>query len=590
VFLSRVAVEPGSSLSVEIVLDSEDETPVDFVELTLRGTQRTVLGAGRGEQHRELIVLSLGRRETPGVLHRGETSFRVRFDIPAQSPPSYRGVSATVVYELGVHVSIPWWPDRRATFDIRVAVPPVPPRPVPPLLTFGSSAKGAAAEGVYIEASLDRVELAPGGVMQGAASFSNVAMSRVRSIELAFVLTEHMMAPWVSASPAKKYSLTLVKGAPAEGQPIPFKIRLPPDAPPGFAAALFRLSWRLEIRAVVLFGDDVVLRIPIEVVPAVLGEAPAAKTRVAPVGRERRAIVWAGVAERLGLENDPEHETMRTTLGASSLVISLLQSGEVTSTVARFSWPSLGLDLRVSERAWSDVLGHTVDLTHAPAAERLIARGREDDQVRSWLGVPLEEALVAFEEVRVDDDGATLTSRGAAHSLDELLGFVKKATELLRLFQDAAARVAPPRAMAAHLPAWQSYAARTQGRLELGRMWIHGATIGVDRFEVQTLWRANGVHEGTVLRFIVDPPLDRDLVADDPSLSPEGRALLAELATKGTRPRGEPALRVHRDAFEWHQAPDQGVLEDPATLDGTVEALARLARAARGIQSAGPFR
>ncbi len=353
VFLSRATVDPGASLSVEIVLDSDDETPVDFIDFTLRGTQRVVLGEGRGQQTRELIVLALARRETPRVLPRGEKSFRVRFDIPERMPPTYRGLSATVLYELGVHVSIPWWPDRRSSFDIRVAIPSSPSRPLPPVLTFGSSAKGAAAEGIYIEASLDRIEVSPGGVLQGAASFSNVATSRVRSIEIAFVLTEHLLAPWVSAVPAKKYSLTLVKGAPAEGQPLPFKIRLPPDVPPGFAAALFRLAWHLEIRAVVLFGDDVVLRIPIDVVPATVGEVPA-KTRVAPVGRERRAIVWAGVAERLGLQNDPEHETMRTALGAASLVVNLLQSGDATSTVARFSWPSLGLDLRVSERSWSE--------------------------------------------------------------------------------------------------------------------------------------------------------------------------------------------------------------------------------------------
>ena len=587
--MARASVEPGSSLGVEIVLESEDETPVDFIDFTLRGTQRTVLGAGRGQQVRDLIVLSLARRETPRVLPRGEKSFRVRFDIPERVPPAYRGFSATVLYELGVHVSIPWWPDRRSSFDIRVAALPAPPRPVPPVLTFGSSVKGAAAEGVYIETSLDRVELTPGGVLQGAASFSNVATSRVRSIEVAFILTEHIVAPWVSSLQAKKYSLTLVKGAPAEGQPIPFKIRLPPDAPPGFTAALFRLGWHLEIRAVVLFGDDIVVRIPIEVVPATIGE-PAARTRVAPVGRERRAIVWAGVAERLGLENDPEHETMRTTLGASSLVVSLLQSGDATSTVARFSWPSLGLDLRVSERAWSDVLGHTVDLGDPLAIERLVARGREDAQVKSWLAPELEAALVAFEDVRVDDDGATVTSRGAAHSLEELLGFVTKAMSLLRLFDAAAARIAPPSAMAAHLAAWQTFAARTQGRLEPGRMWIHDATVGVDRFEVQTLWRANGVYEGTVLRLVVDPPLERELVAADPSLSPEARALLVELAAKGTRPHDEPALRVHRDAFEWHRAADVGVLEDPGTLETTVESLARLARAARGMVGAGPFR
>ncbi len=210
--------------------------------------------------------------------------------------------------------------------------------------------------------------------------------------------------------------------------------------------------------------------------------------------------------------------------------------------------------------------------------------------MKSWLGPDLEEALVQFEEVRVDDDGATVSSRGAAHSLDELLGFVTKATTLLRLFHTAAARVAPPSVMAAHLAAWGSFAARTQGRLEPGRMWIHDAMVGVDRFEVQTLWRANGVYEGTVLRLAVDPPLERDLVAADPSLSPEARALLVELSAKGTRPRDEPALRVHRDAFEWHRAADLGVLEDPATLETTIDALARLARATRGIVSAGPFR
>ena len=107
-YLRPAIVTPGTPLDVEVVLTSESETPIDFVELALVGHESVQFGR-YGASRRFLGLHARHGERTLGV---GEHRLAAHFDLPASLPPSYRGTAANIAYALDVHVSIPWWPDR----------------------------------------------------------------------------------------------------------------------------------------------------------------------------------------------------------------------------------------------------------------------------------------------------------------------------------------------------------------------------------------------------------------------------------------------------------------------------------------------
>src|SRR5439155_479017 len=139
------------------------------------------------------------------------------------------------------------------------------------------------------------------------------------------------------------------------GTALPVSMRLPSTAPVTFDARLFGVSWHLEIRVVVGWGADVVLRLPLTVHAASRDPSPLqlAAAGVPPVGRDRRAVAWAGAAARAGLVNDIANERMRLELPELSLEISLERRGsDGLHYVGTLRWPSLGLDAHIAERRW----------------------------------------------------------------------------------------------------------------------------------------------------------------------------------------------------------------------------------------------
>src|SRR6202012_2308534 len=135
----------------------------------------------------------------------------------------------------------------------------------------------------------------------------------IRRIEVAFVTVDvPRVKSGVGVTEVGRYSARLLDGAPADGKPMPLRIRLPASAPVSFTSSTLAIAWRIEVRAVIAFGSDVTLSIPIAVTARhVQGdETPPPVPRVAPVGKERRALVWADVARRMHLENDADAEQM----------------------------------------------------------------------------------------------------------------------------------------------------------------------------------------------------------------------------------------------------------------------------------------
>ncbi|HSO37256.1 MAG TPA: hypothetical protein VLT33_32240 [Labilithrix sp.] len=580
--LSPPIVTPGSRLLAQTVLDAKSETPIDFVSMTL--TCRVTCAVGGGQDRSEYTdVLFLREWRSPGeTLTPGEHTFRVAFDLPDHLPVTYTGKDAQIVYTVRVHVSIPWWPDRIETFELPVVWPDSPALPPAVPQSFATSVVGPRGTTPFMEVALEASQLATGEALAGSVSLQNLRGKRIRGVEVAFVEAEAVTQPAYESREGRRYSLRIHDGAPAEGAPLPFRVRLPEGATPTFRAGPVSVTTHVEVRAIVAWGDDLVVRAPLHVAPR--ASAPrSAPGWVAPVGRERRALVWKGAAERTGLVSDPEIERMTGLRGRVAIEIRTEQSDGDFWLVAKLGYPSLGLDLSIAHAKWTDFVAPNVVKTGVKLAdERFAAHAREHAQTLAVLTPAFMIPLLPFEEIGVEDRAATLARRGTPHSFDAVEAFVHEVLDVATALESALDHVPAPAALANDVPAWRAFADRVRGRLELGRMQVHDAVVGIDRVSVGTEWTRNGLLVGTRLQVVVDPALAAVPVSlEDPSLSPAARNAWRDLVARSHAVKIEAnAVLVDLD----------GKLADPAEALPIIELAVALRRALAGIAGGGPFR
>jgi hypothetical protein len=590
--LRQAVARAGEPLEVDILLRSAAETPIDFIEAVLRGHE--IVQYGRYGEGRE--ILNLVARDVPGEgkLGAGDYVFRARFDVPKRAIPTYRGHIAKVHYVLGVHVSIPWWPDRRGSYGIPVvgALPVFVATPK----SLASTSDGPRGSKPYIEASLESTTLVAGERIDGMVSVQNPGQATIRGVDLCLVRTERLSNANL-AQQVMSHRWRIHDGAPRDGEPFSFAVRLPRDLPPPVEGSLFRVGYTLEIVVDVAWGFDAkivtpVLILPVEV-PHPHGRAVGAPTSsIAPVGRERMRLVWTSVAEARGLAIDGDR--MHAEYGPVSLSILLEQRGtDGYFSTARLAWPPLGIDLHVEPRTWTDALTGGALSIDVPGADRFTTRAREAAQAHAILGTGAFAWLASFLEAHVYDHGALLASRGGAHEVVELDAFVVKAVVAARAIAKGISELPPPASMASTLPAWEAFAARLQGKLDRGPMAVRGVAFAGESAEIETRWGRDGAPIGTAVKVVLAPPLalpttepDPDVVTVDlasPGVSADARARAAAiLAIEGVR-----HLHVAQDRLE---ALVDAPLADPAVTESVLQALADLARSLRGMTSAGPFR
>jgi hypothetical protein len=584
VLLARSPLEPGEPFDVDVLLTSRSETPTEFVDVSLIGEVSVAIPQGKTTATRQRRHVEEQRfRWTPGTLGVGEYRQRVRFVLPPWAPPSYRAAGGwcRVSYTLEAHVGIPMWIDRHAYFSLPLAAPPKMPAPGTQALV-ATNVNGPSAGAMYIESSLDATQITPGEELRGDVSFANVLAKRIRRVTLSVVGTERTREPYNGANLVLRYTTTLISGAPPEGESFPFRFLLPREVWPSFDAGIFGLQWAFEVRADVILGSDVVLTIPIEVVrlpPNV--EPPPRSRRAAPVGRQRLARLWAVVAQRTGLAYDDPTATMIASRGAVSITIAREAFEGTLGTVAVYRYPHLGLDVRLGERGFFDALTRHFSLRNDQADKRFIVTGREHAQLEKFFDPELVRYLLTATRVELDDDQCRIHVPGAASSASTLEAVARAAIAVMEVLDVAMKRIPPPLVMVDCVPAWRAFADRAGGRLELGRLFIHDASIGGFRFEVGTVFEPDSPKpRGTVVRVPIEPPLDHAPSVDDPSLSAVARDALKSLAS-------EPGF--HADTSELGMWID-GVTPDPATLTPKIEGMLSVLRALRGAVAAGPFR
>jgi hypothetical protein len=572
-------------LEVEVVLASHSETPIDFVEIRLEGRELLRFSHDANNHLLHAAVARHGAR-TLGV---GEHRLGARFELPPGLPPSYQGAAASVVYTLEVHVSIPWWPDRRERFMVAMAAAPEPFAPTP--RTIVSTLEGPRGTTPFLEAALESTTVEAGGDLAGAVSVANTRSARIRGVDLYLVCTERARAG-TGVVEQRRVRWRILDTPPEEGKPIHFRVRLRPGIGVDMRKChLFEATWHLEVVVDQFWGLDTKLRVPIHIVgaPAATVSGPrGARAReaepgrwVAPVGRERRALTWATIANRYGLTNDAEHERMVATIRGLTLAIELtLRGREGLYVVATMRWPNLGIDLSAERRSLADTLVRDVHIGEGAAAKRLTVLAREDAQGRAVFDDEAVAAVAWFTEVHVDDDGATLASPGGAATVTQLDTFVQAALTAARALAFGIERMPAPAKMARAAAAWEAFAQRLGGRLDRGAMRIREGRVATETVELETLWTRRGEVEGTALRVALSPPLDT-FEPSSPALSAQARELATAIVgeAKGTR-FGPEAL----------EALVPGPLEDPETVAPLLQRLVQLARAARGAPDGGPYR
>ncbi len=574
------AAIPGERFGIEVVLVSKTETPVDFIETTLRGVETAIVGEGKGQYQREFEVLRQQARETPKVLTPGERRYPYSLDLPRSAPPSYRGVRASLVYSIAVHVSIPWWPDRRVEYGLPVlALPPASPLAITPRL--GASAQGPQPGKVYAEVSVDRDVLEPGGVLVGAVSVSNTGASRVRRVLATLTTTETITAPAQAAASLDRMSVLLCHGSPPEGEAIPFRLRVPEGVPATFVAGAFRLDWCLVVRVDVAFAADAVAVIPLVVVRTPPGATPRPPGRYYPVGRDRFSLVWASVSKKLGMALDADGRTLRSSAGEASLAVQAAYDGKAYTLRVELAWPSLGIGLFVRTRSWMDIAGWKSP--SQAAQEHLVIRGREPEQLAAILDEPLLDVLATYTSVSVDDEHATLELGIPGTNAPELEEVCRSALSILKRVAHWPELTPPPRTVAPLVDAWRAFARNASGSLETGSLSLRHCSLGVDRYSVETHWVATDQALEMVVTFPLDPPLEDEPALDSPSLTQEARDLWQGVEQQTTD------LEVTREQLTW-RAPPPGAVGDPATLLPAIEQTGRLVRALRRGVSAGPYR
>jgi hypothetical protein len=476
-------VLPGQSVQAEVALQARREVRIEALAAELI-CKETVRGGG-AVTSQELLRLAAKLLDCPATLPRGTTRYPVRFDLPPWLPPSYAGVLAAVEYTVHIHAPIDWWPDARAEFWMFVGSLPAARAPEQPEV-YSTDPDGPQGGEKHFECSLAHTQLAPGDELTGTIALYNVDAQRYSELELAFVAVERAGGPlWTNQ--VRRYAAGFPLPSLSEGQATPFALRLPRDVWPSIRTRSWQLDWVLEVRAKVPWSSDLVMQIPLRVLPR--SSAPSrSATAPATVGSERVQEIWRYVAQTVGLQFDGER--LSGSAGEVRLTITREHRGaRGTFLVGRLRYPRLGIaldgglatrfrrvrrgDLALGDPRW--------DRSH-------YLTGREAAQVLAFARALTPLPAMVAEIVALDDEELRTERRDAGQSAQTLTDFALRLLALARTIGPARDAIPAPRAMADLVGAWSSAAAELRGELLRTEMGITRAQVDGCAAHITTLW------------------------------------------------------------------------------------------------------
>lgn len=513
-------IRPGETFLATVLLDCRREVEVDFVDVTIEGTEAWSVGSGEHRVSRRRTLLRLAARVSEArTLPEGRTAQSVRIPLPREAPPSYRGTSARVDYELRVHASVPWWPDRRAAFEIKV-VPWPQPSPETETKIYSSDPDGPRGEEPHVELSLASQWTRVGDVVSGALALSNVGSNRYSEVRVGLrgieTLYDAADQPRTTRE-AMRYQVRLGAEEAGEGEMIPFRFRLPDDAAsdlpasprPDGARGLFALRWDFELVVGIRWASDLTIQVPFAVLPRSErpGDAPA---RLAPptVGSDRLRELWTAVGHPHGLTYDAQALFGR--VGETEVVIRRDHMGRGgIFVIAELRYPELHLDLEVEPAtAVQKMVGGGARVGDPSWDRDHYVIARDEQQVANVLRAILP-AMTGATLRRMDDQRLVVEVRDAGLSRARMEQLATATMALARALERTRGRLPPPTGMDGAVEQWRALADRLGAELETARMRVE-AQLGQMSAEVRLAFDGEGAPMHTWLSVAPPSPIDEE--------------------------------------------------------------------------------
>jgi hypothetical protein len=572
----------GSPAEFIVELDCSKPVPVDAVSLRLFGDIVWFATNEYGRHHSKsrfvdhAVPLITEQTELGIGVHR----LRAQLHLGEQLPGTWTGERISIEYAVKVHVDIPWWPDKRAMFAVRLADARealVDDEPT----VYVSHPGGPPGKAPYLEVSLGQRSMHAGGLLWASAALGNVESNHYRKLQVKLLaqetypnslggnhVHEHALARWTVDIDAHTDEL----------QPIPFSVELPRGLIPAFDLRGCQLRWFVQINADVAWGVDPKLRVPIIVQPAVIADSAEIAAPLA-VGSERLRLIWSEVAHEHQLELD--HDRLRGARSEVAIEVRRDTDDGHTRVLGRLAFASLGVGLRC-HRERRGLLG--------ALATELVTR--DDEQTRLVTErLSSEISASEYELLTADDQHIAIAFEHAGLELDQLSTFVAWLIGLAARVAALPAALPMPAVMREHAHAWERGAkalgARlrmAEPRLELERDDLRVSLVCSYDDDGQLRATELALEPGRASGLMIPTRLQLSWFGD--TAVPEHELDLRDLATAPTwASSNRVAVLIEAERVRvFLPAP----LPDPLLERERIEALLELGRQLRGEQ--GPYR
>lgn len=465
--LAPAVVSAGAPFQMSAILDCPAPLPVGAVDIEMLGVGRfdgdqSSLGFG-GIPFSRHLARTL---DAPRELAPGRHTLAGRFVLPADAPASYRGRRLSIDWTARVHVDIPWWPDARARFRMRVATRGLEPASSARLV-YTSREEGPRGHAPYAEVSLASDEIRPGGRIEGRVALANTGHNAYRALRFTLMAEESFEQGIVSATSHHSVGQwRIVLGDVRENEPIPIDLRVPSEITPGFRTRCFGLRWFLVLQPEVAWSIDTKLWIPLRV--RTDPEPVQVPMRPLAVGSERLELVWRAAAQQSGYDYVSERLERAVGRFVATIQRDTLRRGR-RGLIAEARLGDLDIGLRL---------------------HRGCLRARDPGQ-SEVLAEHTDDAAAACSLAMADDEWLRCETPATGTRIAPIADLARSFASLLEALARAHAELPAPADMQDMVGAFRGAARRLGAELDLASMDIRGHRDEIP-FGLETRWASDG--------------------------------------------------------------------------------------------------
>ncbi|KIG12112.1 hypothetical protein DB30_02027 [Enhygromyxa salina] len=569
-----------------VELHCPEPVPVDAVALTLFGD---VAWYANGQYGRHRHSSRFLNHQIPllcdqTVLEAGQHRLQTAVSLSAELPGSREGDRLNVEYSVHVHVDIPWWPDKRVDFVVRLAAAAAAARSIADqgAMVFVSHAGGPPPKGPYLEVSLGQRCVVAGGMLRLSAALGNVDRNRYRKLHVDVIAQERFpegLGHATNDQIVNRWAIAL-DAHPGELQPILFNLQLPSSLVPGFELHGCKLRWLLDVHADVAWGSNPQLRVPIHVEVEAADEARSGQPEIAAplaVGSARLRLIWSNVAQATGLELIDDR--LRGVVDGVAIELRRGYDHDGRPRIlGLLEFPDLGVGLH-TRRERRTLLG-SIETTLATrdAAQTKV--------IHAQLGARTLRA--DYELIAADDLQLRFALDGAGLEIAPLRDFAAWLVELAPTVAGLPDEMPVPAVMVEHAASWERSAKRSGARLRRSDL-----RLELIRDELRVVIGSDFNDEGELraTRLELDAPATvpsrHHLIWTGDTALPEHELPIAELVRPPQWGIAPARVALHIEAQRVRVLLPTP-LSDPDLERDRVEALFALGRHLRGDQ--GPYR